>query len=81
MFQSVSTTVIENIQKLLRKGSSCIIYSEIDHTISISKYNPLAASSYIKLPKDLDHPRERLINIQNTGDNECFNPNLSGSLN
>ena len=40
-------------------------YSVIDHTISISKYNPLAGSIYIKLPKELDHPRKVLINIQN----------------
>ena len=35
-------------------------------------YNPLAESSYIKLPKDLDHPRKILINIQCIYDNECF---------
>ena len=46
--------------------------SVIDHAISISKYNPLAGISYIKLPKELDHPRKGLINIQNTDDNECF---------
>ena len=61
-----------NIQKSLGKGPGCIIDSVVDHTISISKYNPLAGSSYIKLPKELDHPRKGLINIQNTDDNECF---------
>ena len=40
--------------------------------MSISKYNPLAGSSYIKLPKELDHPRKGLINFQNTDHNECF---------
>ena len=40
----------------------------------ISKYNPLAGSSYIKLLKELDHPRKELINIQNIDGNECFNP-------
>ena len=44
----------------------------MDHTISISTYNPLAGSNYIKLPKELDHPRKGLINIQNDHDNECF---------
>ena len=43
-----------------------------DDTISISKYNPLAGASYIKLPRQLDHPRRGLINIQNTDDKECF---------
>ena len=52
------------------------IDSFIDHNISISKYNPLAGSSYMKLPKKLDHPRKRLINIQNIDDNECFKWNI-----
>ena len=33
-------------------------------------YNLFAGSSYIKLPKEIDHPRKGLINIQNTDDNE-----------
>ena len=36
------------------------------------KYDPLAGSSYFKLPKELDHPRKGLINVQNISDNECF---------
>ena len=72
VFQSIYTTIISNIQKYLGKGSGWIIGSVIDHTISISKYNPLAGSSYIKLPKKLDHPRKDLINIQNTDDNQFF---------
>ena len=64
MFQSICTTVITNIQKSLGKGSGRIIDSVIDHTISISKYNPLAGHSYIKLPKELDHPRKGLINFK-----------------
>ena len=51
------TTIITKIKKSLGKGSGWIIDSVIDHTISISKYNPLAGSSYIKLPKELHHPR------------------------
>ena len=70
--QSIQTTIVENIQKSLEKGSGWIIDRVIDHTVSVSKYNPLAASSYIKLPRELHHPRKGLINIQNTNDNECF---------
>ena len=72
MFQSIYITIIRNIQKSLRKGSGWIIDSVTDHTTSISQYNPLAGSSYFKLPKELDHPRKCLINVQNTEDNECF---------
>ena len=60
------------MQKSLGKGSDWIINSIIDHTISISKYNPLAGSSYLKLPEELDHPRKRLINIQNIDDNKML---------
>ena len=40
--------------------------------VVFQKYNPFTSSSYIKLPKQLDHSRKGLINIQNTDDNECF---------
>ena len=73
VFKSIYTTIITNIQKSLGKGSGWIIDSVFDYTISIFlKHNSLARSSYIKLPKELDHPRKRLINIQNTDVNECF---------
>ena len=48
VFQSIYTTIITNIQKSFEKGSGWIIHSTIDYTISISKYNPVAGSSYIK---------------------------------
>ena len=33
------------------------------YTINISNYNPLAGTSYIKIPIQLDHSRKSLINI------------------
>ena len=44
-------------------------YSVLDHNINISNCNPLPDSSYTKLPKELDHSRKGLINIQNIDDN------------
>ena len=41
--------------KISRASSGWIIYSAIDHNINISKYTP----------KELDHPRTGLINVQN----------------
>ena len=64
-FKSIYTTIIKNIHKSLENGLGWINILVIDHTISISKYNPSAGSSYIKLPKEIDHPRKGLINIQN----------------
>ena len=81
MFQLIYTIIIKNIQKYLGKGSGWIIDLVIDHSISISMYNPLAESSYIKLPKELDHPRKGLINIQNTYHNKCFKSYLIRYLN
>ena len=63
VFNSIYTTVISNIKKSLRKGSGWIIDSAIEHSINISKYNPLAVNSYSKLPKELYYPRKGLINI------------------
>ena len=57
-FQLIYTVITSNIQKSLGKGSCWIIDSVIGHTISISKYNPLAGSSYTKLPKELEYPLE-----------------------
>ena len=54
-FDPVYSTIISNIQKSTGKGSAWIIDSIIDRNIDISKYNPLAGSSYIKLPKELNH--------------------------
>ena len=54
------------------KGPCRIIYSAIDHTISFLKYNLLAGTSYVKLPKESEYSRKGLINIQNTDDNESF---------
>ena len=64
------------IQKSIGIGTGCIIDSVIDNTSSTSKYNPLDGNSYIKLPKELNHPRKGLINIQNIDDNECFEWNI-----
>ena len=72
VFQSIYTTIIPNMQESLGKGASWITDLVIEHNISISKNNPLAGSRYIKLLKDLDHQRKRLINIQNIDDNEWF---------
>ena len=45
--------VISNIQKFSGKCSGWINDSVIDHNINITRYNPLAGRSYIKLPEEL----------------------------
>ena len=52
----IYSTIITSIQKSLRKCSDWITDSVFNHTINISKYNPLAGSNYMKLPKELETP-------------------------
>ena len=57
--------------KILRKRFKLDYWFTRWSYIIISKYKPVAGSSY-DLPKKLDRPRNSLINIQNIDDNECF---------
>ena len=70
--QSMVQPTIWNIKKSFGKGLDWVIDLAIDPNINISKCNPLAGSSYVKLPKESNHPKKYLINIQNINDNECF---------
>ena len=52
-------------------GSGWIIDKIEDIQIDIANYDPLAGSSYIILPPELNNPKKGLINLKNK-DNECF---------
>ena len=58
MFKSIDIEIISDIQKSLGKGLGWITDSVVDHAINIPKYNPLAGSSYIKSPKELNNPKK-----------------------
>ena len=53
----------KNIKRKARAGL-------LIQSINFSKEKPLSGSSYIKLPKVLDHPRKGLINIKNIDHSE-----------
>ena len=72
VFTAFYTIILLKIYKSLGKGSGWIIDWVIDHKNWYFTYNPLASTSYIKLPKELDHPRKGLINVQIFDVNECF---------
>ena len=72
VFKSICNSITSNIQKSLGQSSGWVLDSVIVHNIIIWEYNILTGSSYIKLPKELDHPRKGLVNIQNIDNNECF---------
>ena len=76
VFESIYTTIISNT---FRKKLRLDYWSVIEHDTSISKNNPLARSTYIKLPKELDHPRTGLY--PNVDDNECLKWSLVRYLN
>ena len=52
-------------------GSGWIVEEIISQYLNVSSYLPLSGSTYVKLPKELNHPMKGLINIQND-DNNCF---------
>ena len=53
------------------KGSGWIIDQVQDTHININNYDPLAGSTYIQLPSELQSSMKRLVNIKNK-DIECF---------
>ena len=53
------------------EGSGWIVDKIEALNIEIANYDPLAGSSYIQLPSELNNSMKGLINIKNK-DNECF---------
>ena len=51
-------------------GSGWNIHSAIEQNINVSKNKPLSGSCYTKLPKELNHSRKGLVNIQNSDHHE-----------
>ena len=59
------------IDAWINKGSGWNVESIESQYINISTYRPLAGSSYMDLPAELESPRKRLIDIKNK-DQKCF---------
>ena len=57
VLESINNTIISNIQKSLGKSFGWNIDSVVDHTANVSKWKPLSGRSYMRLPKELDHPK------------------------
>ena len=55
--------IIPKIQKFIGKGLGWIIDSVVDLNNNVSKYKPLDGSSYIKLPKELSHPKKEKFKL------------------
>ena len=63
--------IIYGLETWVSHGSGWTVEEVISESLNISSYLPLSVSTYIKLPKELNHPMKGLINIQND-DNKCF---------
>ena len=62
--------IICRVEQWIGHGSGWIVEEIISQYLNLSSYLPLYGSTYIKLPKELNHPMKELINIQN--DDKCF---------
>ena len=63
--------IIYRLENWISHGSGWIVEEIISQFLNVSSYLPLSGSTYIKLPKELNHPMKGLINIKNN-DNKCF---------
>ena len=63
--------IIYRLDNWVSNGSGWIVEEIISQYLNLSTYLPLSGSTYIKFPKELNHPMKGLINIQNNG-NKCF---------
>lgn len=70
VFSEVVLTINKKVEEFEEKGSGWAFLRNLYLEVNINKYNPLRASSYIDLPKNIKYKRA-CINIQNN-DNFCF---------
>lgn len=68
--ESVVTAVYNKIEESKLRGSGFTLHKTIELNIQIGSFEPLAGSSYIKLPKFLSN-KKAIINVQNN-DQMCF---------
>ena len=62
MYLNQSTAQLYQANKNLLQKVQFVLLITVDPLINILKYKLSKDSSYIKLPKELDHPKKGLIN-------------------
>ena len=71
LYDHMTDKIFESIQNFQNRGSGWQ-FDRVEHLdININPFNPLSASSYIKLPGKLAE-KKAIINVKNENDNECF---------
>ena len=68
LFKCAFTKILNLLDAWEGKGSGWVIEQVQDIHININNYDPLAGSSYIPLPRQLQNLMHGLINIKNTGE-------------
>ena len=63
--------IIYRLENWISHGSGWIVEEIISQYLNLSSYLPLSGSTYVKLPKEVDHPVKGLVNIVNN-DNNSF---------
>ena len=71
LLESAYESIQAAIEKFQLRGSGWVLDRLIRLDLHIHEYNPLRATSYIPLPKELQHSKKGLINIRNK-DEKCF---------
>ena len=71
IYEEIINEIEEEIQKAENAQGSGWVFVEVENlTLHTVKWDPLKASSYIKLPKELKN-KKAIINMENEG-NKCF---------
>ena len=71
LYDQMTDKIFESIQNFQNRGSGWQ-FDRVEHLdININPFNPLSASSYIKLPGKL-YEKKAIINVKNENDHECF---------
>ena len=75
---ALATGFVADVENFNQRGSSFVLERIADFTLIITRYRPLAASSYIPTPKSIAGKRA-VINVHN-GDQRCFEYALISAL-
>ena len=72
IYQEMINEIEEEIQKVEQAVGSGWVFVEVENlTLHMDKWDPVKASSYIDLPKELKN-KNAIINMKNEDNNKCF---------
>ena len=69
--ERAKAVILQKFDQFQSEGSAWVVDQIMGHYLNVVAFKPFEGSSYIPLPKELQHARKGLINIKND-DAECF---------